>query len=85
MKKLFTLVQFMLIMEQFYAISKRCAEEYLLQFNKNNKLKYTILRFGSLYGERADKNNGIERIINTLVNKKLIYEEQIKLQENIFT
>ncbi len=58
----------------FYAISKRCAEEYLLQFNKNNKLKYTILRFGSLYGERADKNNGIERIINTLVNKKkLIY------------
>ena len=39
----------------FYAISKRCAEDYLLQFNKNYKLNYTILRFGSLYGESADK------------------------------
>lgn len=58
----------------FYAISKRCAEDYLLQFNKNYKLNYTILRFGSLYGESADKNNGIERIINTLIKrKKLIY------------
>ena len=58
----------------FYAISKRCAEDYLIQYNKNYKLKYTILRFGSLYGERADRNNGIERIINNLINKKkLIY------------
>jgi UDP-glucose 4-epimerase len=58
----------------FYAISKRCAEDYLLQYSKNYKLNYTILRFGSLYGERADKNNGIERIINTLIKrKKLIY------------
>ena len=54
-----------------YAISKRCAEDYLIQYNKNYKLNYTILRFGSLYGERADRNNGIERIINNLINKKI--------------
>ena len=53
----------------FYAISKRCAEDYLIQYNKNYKLSDTILRFGSLYGERADRNNGIERIINNLINK----------------
>ena len=36
----------------FYAISKRCAEEYLLQFNKNNKLKiYHSQIWLSLWGK----------------------------------
>lgn len=58
----------------FYAVSKRSAEDYLVQFNKNFNLVYTILRFGSLYGERADDNNGIKKIINNLKkHNRLIY------------
>ena len=47
----------------FYAISKRSAEDYIEEFSNIFKLKYTILRFGSLYGHRADKNNGIKKLI----------------------
>ena len=36
--------------------------------------KYTILRFGSLYGSRSDETNGINVIINSgIKKKKLIY------------
>tara|TARA_B100001057_G_scaffold501262_1_gene622815 strand:+ start:9617 stop:10471 length:855 start_codon:yes stop_codon:yes gene_type:complete len=58
----------------FYSISKRCAEDYLTEFSKSYKLNYTILRFGSLYGERSDSNNGIRRIIENIIKRKrLIY------------
>ena len=58
----------------FYGISKRSAEDYIEEFSKLFNLKYTILRFGSLYGERADKNNGIKKLINEAKNnKRLIY------------
>jgi UDP-glucose 4-epimerase len=49
----------------FYAASKKASEEYLREYSKLYKLKFTILRFGSLYGERADKNNGLNKIIYT--------------------
>ena len=63
----------------YYAISKRCAEDYIEEFSKLNNLKYTILRFGSLYGGRADENNGIQRIISNLVyKKKLVYRGEKK-------
>ena len=41
------------------------AEDYVLEFNRTFKLPYTILRFGSLYGPRADNNNGIKKLINS--------------------
>ena len=56
----------------FYSISKRASEDYITEFNDRFKLKYTILRFGSLYGERADENNGIKKILKTLINKKIL-------------
>ncbi len=63
----------------YYAISKRCAENYIEEFSNLNNLKYTILRFGSLYGERAERNNGIQRIISNLVfKKKLVYRGEKK-------
>ena len=63
----------------YYAISKRCAEDYIEEFSNLNNLKYTILRFGSLYGDRADINNGIQRILNNLVYKKrLVYRGEKK-------
>ena len=58
----------------FYAISKRAAEDYIQECNKIYGLKYTILRFGSLYGDRSEINNNINLILlNAKKNKKLIY------------
>ena len=58
----------------FYGASKKAAEDYIERFFKKFKLKFTILRFGSLYGQGADNNNGINRIIDfALKNKILLY------------
>ena len=48
----------------FYRASKQCSELLTETFFQEKKLKYTILRFGSLYGPRADSNNFIYNIIN---------------------
>ncbi len=58
----------------FYSCSKRAAEDYLVEFNKSYKLSYTILRFGSVYGPRSDKSNGIRRILDkAVVLRKIVY------------
>ena len=59
----------------FYSCSKRAAEDYIREYEKKFHLNYTILRYGSLYGVRADKTNGIFKIIDYAIkNKKLLYE-----------
>ena len=58
----------------FYSCSKRAAEDYLVEFHKSHKLNYTILRFGSVYGFRSDKNNGIKKILDKAISqRKIIY------------
>ena len=58
----------------FYGSSKKAAESYIEIFHKTFGLKYTILRFGSLYGSRSDASNGLNIIINSgLKKQKLIY------------
>lgn len=58
----------------FYSSSKRAAEDFILQFSKKQKLKFTILRYGSLYGPRSNYKNGLYRIlINALKKRKLEY------------
>ena len=47
----------------FYRSSKRAAEDYIEEYQKRFKLNYTILRFGSLYGERSNLDNGVKKII----------------------
>ena len=54
----------------FYARSKKSAEDYIEEFKNTYGLNYTILRFGSLYGERSDKSNGIRNIIENAIHKK---------------
>ena len=62
----------------FYARSKRAAEDYILEFNKIYNTNFTILRFGSLYGEGADSNNGINKLILSGKNKKkLVYRGNV--------
>ena len=59
----------------FYRSSKKAAEEYVEEFHKIFGLNYTILRFGSLYGERSDITNGITNIIhNALLKGEISYE-----------
>ncbi len=59
----------------FYSCSKRAADDYVEEFNKIYKLNYTILRFGSVYGLRADKSNGLRKIIDQAIwRKKIIYQ-----------
>ena len=58
----------------FYARSKKAAEDYIEEFKNIYGLNYTILRFGSLYGERSNNNNGVRNIIDKAIKKKeLIY------------
>lgn len=58
----------------FYRCSKRSAEDYILEYSKSSSLKFTILRYGSLYGPRSDNRNGLFRLLtNAIFKKKLTY------------
>ena len=58
----------------FYRCSKQAAEAYLEEYQKSFGLDYTILRYGSLYGPRADHSNGLYRIVkDALKTGKLSY------------
>ena len=47
----------------FYRCSKQAAEHYVEEYQNKYGLDYTILRYGSLYGPRADESNGLYRIV----------------------
>ena len=51
----------------FYRCSKKAAEEYVEEFHNVFGINYTVLRFGSLYGERADDTNGVTSIIRRAI------------------
>tara|TARA_A100001011_G_C14184019_1_gene788189 strand:+ start:231 stop:1100 length:870 start_codon:yes stop_codon:yes gene_type:complete len=56
----------------FYKCSKQAAEIYIKEFFNRYKLKYNILRFGSVYGTRSGKNNSIHEIIKSAIKKRKI-------------
>ena len=59
----------------FYRCSKQAAENYVEEYQQLYGLDYTILRYGSLYGPRADQSNGLCRIVkNALETGVLRYE-----------
>lgn len=59
----------------FYRCSKQASETFVEEFQRTYGLDYTILRYGSLYGPRADDGNGVRRIIKfALDNGQLCYE-----------
>lgn len=58
----------------FYRCSKKAAEDYVEEYQKIYGLNYTILRYGSIYGERSDNTNGITDVIErALKTGKIIY------------
>ena len=58
----------------FYRASKQSVEILIEVFHEKFNLDYTILRYGSLYGPRAQQWNGLKRIVSEIVhNKKIIF------------
>ncbi len=47
----------------FYGISKQTSEKLTEEFFHRYGLKYTVIRYGSLYGERASHNNYIYNLL----------------------
>ena len=47
----------------FYRISKHASEMIVEEYSRQYGLPYVILRYGSLYGPRADARNGVYRFI----------------------
>lgn len=56
----------------FYRASKQAAERFTETYHDRYGLEYSILRYGSLYGRRADKRNGIYRMLFEAVNQHTI-------------
>ena len=51
----------------FYRASKQAAERFTETYHERYGLDYSILRYGSLYGRRSDKRNGIYRMLHEAV------------------
>jgi UDP-glucose 4-epimerase len=47
----------------FYRCSKQACETYIEEYGRAFGLRYTVLRYGSLYGPRADHSNGVYRLL----------------------
>ena len=60
----------------FYGISKQSSEKLTEEYFKKYGLKYTVIRYGSLYGERASHNNYIYNLLlNAIQSGELHYKK----------
>ena len=59
----------------FYRASKQCAEILVKEFSKIGRFDYKFLRYGSVYGERAQSWNGISKFIEQISKQgKVTYQ-----------
>lgn len=56
----------------FYRVSKQASEKFVELYGERYKLPFCILRYGSLYGRRADHRNAIFRFVKDAIQKKQI-------------
>lgn len=59
----------------FYRCSKQAAELYIEEYQRLYGLDYTILRYGTLYGTRADGHNSIRRYLQQALFQRRIVTE----------
>jgi UDP-glucose 4-epimerase len=59
----------------FYRCSKQAAENYVEEYQQVYGLDFTILRYGSLYGPRADYSNGLYRIVKKALESGVLRYE----------
>jgi len=58
----------------FYRCSKQATELFIEEYNNCYGLEFTVLRYGSLYGPRANEGNGIRRFLHQgLTGGKITY------------
>lgn len=58
----------------FYRVSKQAAELYVEEYQRRFGLDYTILRYGTLYGRRANEHNSVHRYLKqALLGRRVIY------------
>jgi UDP-glucose 4-epimerase len=56
----------------FYRVSKQACESYIEEYQRRFALNYTILRYGTLYGRRADARNSVHRYLRqALLDRKI--------------
>jgi len=56
----------------FYRISKQACENLFQEYYNNFSIKYTILRFGTVYGTRCNKTNAIFNYVNQAIDSNKI-------------
>ena len=56
----------------FYGASKKSSELIIEQYAEHYDLPYTIVRYGSVYGERGDETNRIYRIIRQALTEQRV-------------
>ena len=57
----------------FYRCSKQAAELYVEEYQRLHGLDYTILRYGTVYGPRADDHNSVLRYLKqALLDRRII-------------
>ncbi|NQU57198.1 MAG: NAD(P)-dependent oxidoreductase [Rhodospirillales bacterium] len=56
----------------FYRTTKRAGELLIEDYRKQYGLAYTVLRFGSLYGPRADDHNSLYRMLSQALDERCI-------------
>ena len=58
----------------FYRCSKKASEEFIEEYSKLYGIKYSIIRYGSIFGERSDLKNGVYKLIHSgIKNNKISY------------
>jgi UDP-glucose 4-epimerase len=58
----------------FYRCSKQAAELYIEEYQRRYGVDYTVLRYGSLYGPRANAHNGVWLYLRQgLLEGKIVY------------
>lgn len=56
----------------FYRVSKQACESYIEEYQRRFGLGYTILRYGTLYGRRADSRNSVYRYLKQALEERKI-------------
>jgi UDP-glucose 4-epimerase len=58
-----------------YRITKQSCELFIEDYAKRFGINYSILRYGSLYGERSNKSNAVYRLLyDALVSRRIVRE-----------
>ncbi|MDC0189699.1 NAD-dependent epimerase/dehydratase family protein [Rhodospirillales bacterium] len=56
-----------------YGISKLASEKIVEEYSRRYGVPFTIIRYGSLYGERAGEDNGVYKILKDALTTQMIH------------